>query len=73
MPQLLSNDHKPSEGLEEPLTLQRLGITKALYRTLRSANPIENLNSLIGRFTRNVKRWRDGSMTQQGLGLGGAT
>lgn len=32
------------EGLEETLTLQRLGVQGALYRTLRTANPIENLN-----------------------------
>ena len=34
----------------------------ALYRTLRSTNAIENLNGLIGRFVRNVRRWRDGRM-----------
>src|SRR5438552_1661936 len=48
------------EGLEETLTLQRLGVTGALYRTLRSTNAIENLNGLVGRFVRNVRRWRDG-------------
>jgi hypothetical protein len=42
--------------------LQRLGITGALYRTLRSTNAIENMNGLIGRFTRNVERCRDGAM-----------
>jgi transposase-like protein len=30
------------EGLEETLTVQGLGITGALYRTLRTTNPIEN-------------------------------
>jgi hypothetical protein len=25
-------------------------------------NAIENLNGLVGRFTRNVRRWRDGHM-----------
>ena len=30
------------EGLEETLTLQGLGVTGALYRTLRTTNPIEN-------------------------------
>ena len=50
------------EGLDETLTLQRLGVTGALYRTLRSTNAIENLNGLVGRFTRNVRRWRDGHM-----------
>ena len=50
------------EGLAETLTLQRLGVTGALYRTLRSTNAIENLNGLVGRFVRNVRRWRDGAM-----------
>ena len=50
------------EGLEETLTLQELGITGALYRTLRTTNPIENLNGLIVDYTHNVKRWRDGQM-----------
>ena len=51
------------EGLEETLTVQALGITGALYRTLRTTNPIENLNGSIAHYTRNVKRWRDGEMT----------
>ena len=50
------------EGLEETLTLQRLGIEGALYRTLRSTNSIENLNGSIATYTRNVKRWQGGSM-----------
>ena len=51
------------EGLEETLTAQTLGISGALYRTLRTTNPIENLNGSIAHFTRNVKRWKDGQMT----------
>ena len=51
------------EGLQETLTVQGLGVTAALYRTLRSTNPIENLNGSIGHYTRNVKRWKDGAMT----------
>jgi transposase-like protein len=50
------------EGLDETITLIGLGIDGALYRTLRTTNPIENLNGLIGHYTRNVKRWRDGQM-----------
>ncbi len=50
------------EGLDDVLTLQRLGVTGALYRTLRSTNAIENLNGGVGRFARNVRRWRDGQM-----------
>jgi Cys-tRNA synthase (O-phospho-L-seryl-tRNA:Cys-tRNA synthase) len=47
----------------ETLTVQAPGITGALYRTLRTTNPIENLTGSIAHFTRNVKRWKDGQMT----------
>src|SRR5499427_92967 len=50
------------EGLEETLTAQSLGVTGALYRTLRTTNPIENLNGSIASYARNVKRWRGGQM-----------
>ena len=50
------------EGLDETLTLQRLGIEGALYRALRSTNTIENLNGSVASYTRNVKRWQRGAM-----------
>jgi transposase-like protein len=50
------------EGLEETLTLQGLGIQGTLYRKLRSTNAIENLNSAIAAYSKNVKRWQGGSM-----------
>ena len=50
------------EGLDETLTLQRLGVSGTLYKKLRSTNAIENLNSGIVTYSRNVKRWRGGSM-----------
>ncbi len=54
------------EGLEETLTLIGLvDIDGALYKTLRTTNPIENLNSLLAAYTRNVKRWRGGLMIQR--------
>jgi putative transposase len=56
------------EGLAETLTLTTLGIHGTLYRTLRTTNPIENLNGLIGHYTRNVKRWRDGEMVLRWIG-----
>lgn len=56
------------EGLEETLTLQRLGVTDSLYRTLRSTNPIENLNGSVACFARNVRRWKDGSMVLRWVG-----
>ena len=39
------------EGLQETLTAQRLGIDGALYLTLRSTNPIENLNGAVAHHT----------------------
>ena len=52
------------EGLCDTLTLLRLGILPStpLYRTLRSTNPIENLQGWIQDTARRVKRWRGGSM-----------
>lgn len=58
------------EGLKETLTLRRLGIKEALYRTLRSTNPIENLNGLVADYTRNVRRWRNGLMVQRWVAMG---
>ena len=50
------------EGLDETLTLQRLGIDGTLYKKLRSTNAIENLNSGIVTYSKNVKRWQGGTM-----------
>jgi transposase-like protein len=50
------------EGLDETITLQGLGIEGTLYRKLRSTNAIENLNSGIATYSKNVKRWQGGSM-----------
>jgi putative transposase len=58
------------EGLDETLTLQRLGIRGSLYRTLATTNPVENLNGSVSRFTRNVKRWRDGAMVVRWVATG---
>ena len=56
------------EGLQETLTLQRLGVSGALYRSLRSTNAIENLNGSVVHFCRNVRRWRDGAMLLRWIG-----
>ena len=50
------------EGLEETLTVTRLGVTGALKRTLSSTNPIESMIGSIRRTSRNVKRWQNGDM-----------
>ncbi len=48
------------EGLEETLTVHRLGVGWLLRRTLASSNPIESCLSTVERVARNVKRWREG-------------
>jgi len=45
------------EGLEETLTLHRLGLTVDFKRSFSTTNAIENLNSQIGKYLRNVKKW----------------
>jgi len=50
------------EGLDETLTVIALGVGATLSKTMRSTNPIENLQGALKRVARNVKRWRGGSM-----------
>ena len=50
------------EGMEETLTLTRLGVTGTLRRTLSSTNCIESMFDTVRTTQRNVKRWRDGDM-----------
>ena len=45
------------EGLEETLTLHRLGMMPFLKCSFRTSNCIESLNSMTGDLTRKVKRW----------------
>ena len=49
------------EGLEETLTVHRLGVGTLLRTTLASTNPIESCLSTVERVARNVKRWRAGN------------
>jgi putative transposase len=50
------------EGLEETLTLTRLGVSGNLKRTLESTNPCESMLEIVRRTQRNVKRWSSGEM-----------
>jgi putative transposase len=50
------------EGIEETLTLTRLGITGTLKRTLASTNPCESMIECVRRTSRNVKHWGSGEM-----------
>jgi len=48
------------EGLEETLTVHRLGVGELLRRSLANTNPIESCLSTVERVARNVKRWHAG-------------
>jgi transposase-like protein len=50
------------EGIEETLTLTRLGVTGNLKRTLESTNPCESMIEIVRHTQRNVKRWSSGEM-----------
>lgn len=63
----LESDHPGAaaslwEGLEETLTVMRLGLPGSLERVLSSTNLIENLFSRVREVARRVKRWQGGVM-----------
>src|ERR1035437_263075 len=47
------------EGLDEMLTVIRLGLPDPLRRSLGCTNAIESLMAVLRQVCRNVKRWRD--------------
>ena len=53
------------EGMEETLTVVRLGVPELLRRTLATTNPIESAFSVAENVTRRVKCWREGDMRQR--------
>ena len=50
------------EGIDEILTVVRLGLPIQLRRSLACTDIIENMNGTIRQVCRNVKRWQDASM-----------
>jgi transposase-like protein len=50
------------EGLDETLSVIRLGLPENLERVLSSTNLIENLFSRVREIGRRVKRWQSGTM-----------
>jgi len=50
------------EGMAETLTILRLDVPPTLARTLRSTNPVESMIEICREHSKNVKRWRDGTM-----------
>ena len=58
------------EGMDETLTLMRLGIDGQLSKTLCSTNPCESMIEIVRYTQRNVKRWRDGDMRKRWTAAG---
>ena len=50
------------EGLEETLTLHKLGLVEQLGKSLMTSNTIESLNSQISKYAGKVTRWSSSGM-----------
>jgi transposase-like protein len=57
------------EGLEETLTLHRLGVFEELGRSLKTTNCIESLNEKVEGYTSNVKRWHHSPQRHRWMAL----
>jgi transposase-like protein len=55
------------EGLEETLTLHRLGVFRELGISLKTTNCLESLNSLVEQRVAKVDRWRTSDQKQRWL------
>jgi len=58
------------EGMEETLTVHRLGVPMQLRKTLASTNVIESAFSVVERVCLNVKRWHGGDQRERWVGSG---
>jgi putative transposase len=58
------------EGMNDTLTLMRLGITGKLAVTLCSTNPCESMIEIVRYTQRNVKRWQNGDMRKRWTAAG---
>lgn len=53
------------EGLEETLTLHRLGLFEKLGRSFKTTNCLENVNKGLARYTDRVDRWHNSNQRQR--------
>ena len=56
------------EGLEETLTLHRLGLFKQLAESFKTTNCIENIMRLVGIYTDRVGYWKNSDQRQREVG-----
>lgn len=59
-----------TEGLEETLTLHRLGLAAELGRSLTTTNSIENVNSKLASYLRKIKHWKSPDMLARWIAMG---
>lgn len=72
---LESNGHEDAaaslrEGMEETLTVLKLELSPTLRRSLATTNAIENTLGTVRRVSRNVKRWKGGTMVRRWTAMG---
>jgi putative transposase len=53
------------EGLEESLTVHRLGLSKELRKSLKTSNVIESVLALVGQKTDKVDYWKNSNQKQR--------
>lgn len=53
------------EGLDETLTLHRLGLFEKLGRSFKTTNCLENVNKGLARYTDRVDRWHNSNQRQR--------
>lgn len=58
----LSAANSLEEGMEETLTIHRLGLVEELGRSFTTTNIIESLNSQLAKHLRNAKNWVNSEM-----------
>lgn len=56
--------------MEETLTVQRLGASERLRKSLASTNPCESMIEIVRRTQKNVKRWQGGDMRMRWTAAG---
>jgi len=58
------------EGLEETLTVHRLGVPGLLRKTLSSTNAMESANAVAAGIVRRISKWQDGEMLLRHMAAG---
>jgi len=53
------------EGLEESLTVQRLGLSRELRKSLKTTNVIESVLALVGQKTDKIDYWKNSNQKQR--------